>query len=276
LQKFEQKNSTISAPTLPPAPGSLLTNGSAIPIQEVALIQGSPPVRELSTTNDSVPIEEDDQDTKPYLPRLIRVSGNNKDELNATLVPVSFSSLNSRDVFILDVGETIYQWNSKGASIFEKTKAAAIVRAIDDEHSKSGSTEVIVFEQGNTDPDMIFFWEKLGGEPGDISDDDSYPSSPPRIIKVSDSTGELNFQTIHEGYPLNSKMLDSNDVMVIDVGFQIFVWEGKGSNLAEKKWAPKAAKEYFLQLKDSRPTNIRLHRCIEGSEDEIMKHFISS
>ena len=41
-------------------------------------------------------------------------------------MPASASRLDSGDVFILDMGLTIYQWNGTGASIFEKNKVNII------------------------------------------------------------------------------------------------------------------------------------------------------
>ena len=37
-------------------------------------------------------------------------------------VPAAKSRLNSGDVFILDMGVKVYQWNGSGASAFEKNK----------------------------------------------------------------------------------------------------------------------------------------------------------
>jgi hypothetical protein len=37
-------------------------------------------------------------------------------------VPAAKSRLNSGDVFILDLGLKIYQWNGSGASVHEKSK----------------------------------------------------------------------------------------------------------------------------------------------------------
>lgn len=37
-------------------------------------------------------------------------------------VPAAKSRLNQGDVFVLDVGLTIFQWNGTGASVFEKNK----------------------------------------------------------------------------------------------------------------------------------------------------------
>lgn len=50
--------------------------------------------------------------------------------------------MNSGDVFILDVGTTIYQLNGKKSQGSERMKAAELVRAIEGE--RQGASKVIV------------------------------------------------------------------------------------------------------------------------------------
>ena len=57
-------------------------------------------------------------------------------------VPKEYTSLNSGDVFILDVGTTLYQLNGKKSQGSERIKAAEFVRAIEGE--RQGASKVIV------------------------------------------------------------------------------------------------------------------------------------
>ena len=72
---------------------------------------------------------------------------------------MSHKSLNSGDVFIIDAGLNIYQWNGKKAGIFEKSKGAELSRAIDDE--RAGKPQVHVEEEGNESAE---FWSAIGGK----------------------------------------------------------------------------------------------------------------
>ena len=45
------------------------------------------------------------------------------------------------------------------------------------------------------------------------------------LIRLSDASGKLQFTKVAEG-ALNPKMLDQNDVFVIDTGREIFAWIG--------------------------------------------------
>lgn len=58
-----------------------------------------------------------------YKTRLFQISGNKGKSLVVRQVPLSYESLNSGDVFILDAGLKIYQFNGEKASGQEKHKA---------------------------------------------------------------------------------------------------------------------------------------------------------
>jgi gelsolin len=98
-----------------------------------------------------------------YQPRLLHVKGR-INNVRVTQVPLSASSLNSGDVFILDNGLTLYQWNGKKSGGGERMKAAQLCRAIDDE--RGGKPDVVVYSEG--DSDAAPFWQLLGGESGAV------------------------------------------------------------------------------------------------------------
>ena len=67
------------------------------------------------------------------------------------------------DVFILDAGLKLYQWNGTGANKFEKAKALeVIVRIKDDE--RGGRAEINVIDAANPSTDKPEFWAALGGK----------------------------------------------------------------------------------------------------------------
>lgn len=61
---------------------------------------------------------------KEYKPRLYHISGNNAKNLSVRQVELSFKSLNEGDVFVLDQGLKIYQFNGAKSSAQEKHKAS--------------------------------------------------------------------------------------------------------------------------------------------------------
>jgi gelsolin len=68
-----------------------------------------------------------------YKPRLFQVSGNKGKSLVIRQVKLSHTSLNSGDVFILDAGLQIYQWNGSKASGQEKHKSMEFTAALSGE-----------------------------------------------------------------------------------------------------------------------------------------------
>jgi hypothetical protein len=59
-------------------------------------------------------------------PRDFHKRSPHKDLIKRTQVALIPDTLNSGDVFILDAGRHIFQWNGKGASRVEKTKALEV------------------------------------------------------------------------------------------------------------------------------------------------------
>jgi len=79
-----------------------------------------------------------------YKPRLLHLKG--KKKIRVTQVDLDRSSLNSGDVFVLDLGLTIYQWNGKKCGPQEKQKGAQMSRALVDE--RKGRAKAYVFGRG--------------------------------------------------------------------------------------------------------------------------------
>merc|ERR1711991_698412 len=99
-----------------------------------------------------------------YRPRLLHIKG--KKYVRVVEVDISHKSLNSDDVFVLDKGLDLYQWQGKDCGMMERAKAAQLVRAIDDD--RKGLAEIHVVDETETGEDAKVFWEQLGGH-GEIA-----------------------------------------------------------------------------------------------------------
>jgi len=173
-------------------------------------------------------------DPKDYKPRLMWIKG--KKNVRVREVPRSHQSLNNGDVFILDMGLKIYQWNGSKSGIFEKSKAGQLCRSLDSE--RSGKPEVIVQEEGSEDQE---FWNGIGGK-GAILDSSKVPnddewehSTEKRIYKFSDRSGTFEFNLVSEGTNVKKSQLESSDAFIFDAGNHIYVWIGKDASVGEKK-----------------------------------------
>jgi len=102
-------------------------------------------------------------EAEKYQPRLMHLRQTIKQKhVRLTQVDLNCDELNEGDVFILDAGLTIYQFNGKGAQMMAKRKGGEICRTFKEER-KSAPT-IIVVEQYDNDGDSKAFWKLLGGE----------------------------------------------------------------------------------------------------------------
>jgi len=206
-----------------------------------------------------------------YRPRLLHIKG--KKKVRVTEVDMSHKSLNSGDVFLLDAGLELYQWNGSKAGPQEKMKGATLSKALADE--RKGKAKIHVLEEGQKDSDMAVFWKILGGE-GAVksaeeggSDLEAEKDTQKRLFQLSDASGKLTFKEVGQGAKLNRKLLDSNDVFILDTGAEVFAWIGKGASAAEKKTALQYAQDYLKKY--NRPSYLPISRILEGGENETFE-----
>lgn len=163
-----------------------------------------------------------------YTPRLFHFSSTGRNVV-VNQVPATQSRLTSGDVFILDMGLKIYQWNGSGAGALEKSKAMTFVCDLKEERSgKAVDTEVL--EEGSTNEE---FDGALTEE--DVEDLDTTPADiEPRLFRVSDSSGEIEFSEVKSGSVSQSDFNES-DVFVYETSKTCFVWIGNGASPTENQ-----------------------------------------
>ena len=76
-----------------------------------------------------------------YRSRLLQVSGT-KSQVCVAEVPLARASLNSGDVFILDLGAKLYQWNGNNSTGQERIKAGEFLQALKSERKGKATVEV--------------------------------------------------------------------------------------------------------------------------------------
>uniref|UniRef100_A0A3Q1G2T5 Scinderin like a n=1 Tax=Acanthochromis polyacanthus TaxID=80966 RepID=A0A3Q1G2T5_9TELE len=169
----------------------------------------------------------------PSSTRLFHVRQSSTRATRAVEVEPVATSLNTNDVFVLKSNETQYVWKGKGATEEEMPTAKYLTSLFG-----GNATDV---EESEEIPD---FWEALGGKK-------EYQTSKtlqknddraPRLFACSNKTGNL----IAEEVPGEITQFDlaTDDVMILDIWDQIFVWIGKDANKTEKSGSPKIADDY--------------------------------
>eukprot|EP01123_Difflugia_compressa_P000005 TRINITY_DN0_c0_g1_i7.p2 TRINITY_DN0_c0_g1~~TRINITY_DN0_c0_g1_i7.p2 ORF type:complete len:369 (-),score=90.10 TRINITY_DN0_c0_g1_i7:82-1188(-) len=214
-------------------------------------------------------------EAEKYRARLLHVKGTIKQTV-VREVPLDATSLNSGDVFILDAGMKLYQFQGKASSGGEKSKAAQIARGLDDE--RGSKVEVHVLDEDaeakavNKDKeDWERFWALLGGKKPVKADSgcDKSVKAIRQIYKVSDSTGDLKFTEV----PFKRSSLDENDVFVVATGPAVYTWVGRSASLEEKRAGMSFAQKYVKQNPELSPTT-PLVRILSGAEnDEFNSYF---
>jgi len=202
-----------------------------------------------------------------YKPRLLHVKGSGQN-IRVAQVNMDKSSLNSGDVFILDRGLEVFQFNGAKSAGAERMKAAQVVRAIDDE--RGSKVNIHVSEEGTEDSVFDPFWAALGGK-GPIKSAEEGGSDKgvqvvKRLYQLSDSSGQLTFTQVGEGAAVKRHLLKSEDVFILDDGGQIWAWVGKGSSAQEKSKALSYADLYLKKY--NRPSLTPISRVLEGGENE--------
>ncbi|KAG1945200.1 villin-1 [Pimephales promelas] len=167
--------------------------------------------------------------------RLFHIHGTNEFNTRATEVTSRSSSLNSNDVFVLSTDKCCYLWYGKGCSGDEREMAKSLADII-------SKREKNVIAEGQEPAD---FWVNLGGKSQYASSkrlQDETTSVTPRLFECSNQTGRFIATEITH---FNQDDLDEDDVMLLDIWDQVYLWIGKGANDKEKKEAVVTAQEYL-------------------------------
>jgi gelsolin len=199
-----------------------------------------------------------------YQPRLLHIKGKAGKTI-VRQVPPSTDSLNQGDVFILDVGLKLYQFQPAGSGVGERSAGTQLARAIDDQ--RGSKVEVHVFGYDDKDPHAEFFWQFLGGKKAIKSaaegGDDAKITDKKRVLKVSDASGALKVEEV----PFARKSLSTNDVFIVDALHSIFVWIGSAASQAERRNGFSLAQSY-LNDQPHRNKATAIVRILQGGENE--------
>lgn len=196
---------------------------------------------------------------KSYKPRLLHVHGDKK-MVYVDEVPLTGASLNQGDVFILDNGLQLIQWNGSKSSGQERARAGQYAAAIDAE--RSGKASISVHAEG--DSDLADFWKLLGGEVAPQPPIEHKKAVRERAVwKLSDSTGSLQFTLVSKG-SISKSSLASEDVFIVDGGASVFTWVGSKTSPAERRGALGFAAQYLTN--HNLPQTTTIVKVVEGAE----------
>ncbi|XP_077153912.1 advillin isoform X2 [Ranitomeya variabilis] len=207
--------------------------------------------------------------------RLLHVKG--KRNVTATEVELNWSSFNLGDVFLLDLGKVIIQWNGPDSNKAERMKGMLLAKDIRD-RERGGRMEIGVIEGDNehASQDLMKLLISTLGErtqrivPG-CADEvaDQTQKANIMLYHVSDAAGQMEVKEI-AARPLVQEMLNHQDCYILDQGgTKIYVWKGKGATKAERQTAMSRALE-FIKMK-SYPHSTNVETVNDGAESAMFK-----
>ncbi|BFF88889.1 gelsolin [Drosophila madeirensis] len=201
----------------------------------------------------------------PVTAQLFRIRGTVESDIHASEVPADSSSLASGDAFALVSAKShkIFIWNGLGASSFEKTAA-------NERFSHYwNDAEVEVVEEG-AEPEE--FWEELNGE-GQYDrslDDHGAPLLEPRLFHCRLTRN--GFVKVEEVAKYEQEDLDTDDVMLLDAGDEIYMWVGSGATAEENSKIVDMAKRYIRVEPTARTFDtMSIVRVTQGHEPRAFK-----
>nr|XP_046240044.1 advillin [Scatophagus argus] len=207
--------------------------------------------------------------------RLLHVKG--KKRVIAKEVEMSWNSFNLGDVFLLDIGKTIVQWNGPKSNKQEKLKGMLLAKDIRD-RERGGRAEIRVTEgeaESNFPQNMEILNGALGertsalmdGPPDETADQEQ--KSKLTLHHVSDADGQMKVTEIATR-PLTQDLLNHDDCYFLDQGgTKIFVWKGKKADKAERQAAMSRALE-FIKAKNY-PITTNVETVNDGAESALFK-----
>lgn len=227
-----------------------------------------------------------------YEDRLLHIKGTLKTCVG-TQVKKSHESMNSGDVFILDHGLTLYQWNGKKANATEKRKANEMCKEM--KTQRKSKPVHITLEETEYNEDSVAFWTLLGlthhkdlslknttggavvlaeesGNDNEVAKKKAAAAHGKKLYHLSDASGKMEFKLVGDSAANNPVTMDKfnhDDVMILDSGNAIYVWIGKGANFDEKRAAMQKATEYMTH--NNRPKTLPVCRVVDGKETEAFK-----
>jgi len=219
-----------------------------------------------------------------YKTKLLHIHGVNAKFIKVEEVPAERKSLNMGDVFILDTGLEVFQWNGTSANVWEKRKAEEIIKKIlADRLGKAKRINLDGLESND------HFWGALGGK-GDVApaveskkvevkgagagakgptmdkagveaeapkteDENWHPDCIKELYRVDHSGAATKFTPVARGgEKILKKDLDSKHSYVLDVDDQdhehhVYVWIGKSAGKEAQKTALKWGGDFIEQFK---------------------------
>ncbi|MGH0157502.1 UNVERIFIED_CONTAM: hypothetical protein FKN15_041593 [Acipenser sinensis] len=216
--------------------------------------------------------------------RLLHVKG--RKNFSATEVDVSWNSFNVGDIFLLDMGKVIVQWNGPESNHPERLKGMMLSQDIRD-RERGGRAQIGVVDGDNeaASPELMkIMTAVLGQRTGTLKPatpdnrPDLYQKSNVRLYQCVLQT-RLHFRLYTLGFCTSDTAslptLHTGDCYIVDQGgVKIFVWKGKNATTQERQAALGRA-EGFIKAKNY-PSTTNVEIMNEDAESSMFKQLFKT
>ncbi|PVD24424.1 hypothetical protein C0Q70_14907 [Pomacea canaliculata] len=173
-----------------------------------------------------------------YRPRLLHFHGD-KHGVRVREVPRCRSRIDSTDVYILDLGLRLIQWNGRGSNKDERFQALSYSKQLASE--RGGKPKVETVDEGSDAREFDRYLDKEN----ETEEEFLAADKTPELYRLSDASGTMSFKLEKRGNVSRSDF-DSNDVFIFDTKSELFVWIGCDTTEAERKNAMVYAHRYLM------------------------------
>lgn len=185
---------------------------------------------------------------------LLQIKG--RRNVQTRMVEPIASNINQGDNFVLITPKELYHFVGKYSNCIEQSRASDIVHHIQQTNDLGCKTSRIITLNGEfTSKDSEKFWKLLGSD-GEVQAVDAGHPEEDEIYESNIASTNMFYQLEHdELVPIDQywgkipkiDMLQSNKVIVLDFGSEMYVWSGKTAPISEKKIALQLAKDLWSE-----------------------------
>lgn len=197
-----------------------------------------------------------------YPPRLLHVMKQANKRITCTEIALKRGNLKSDDVYIIDNGHALFQWNGKDCSADEKFKAAGEVSAI--KSSRGNATCTVLEEKHTSDKHPALLLLRQGE-----SKEKAAVTAEKKMFIVSDADGSLDMDEIADGDNISKDLLKPEDVFVICTGNHCYCWVGGTASIDERRNGLSYASNY---LNKTETPWLPITVIAQGKENEEFKN----
>lgn len=174
-----------------------------------------------------------------YKPRLLHFHGD-RHGVKVTEVPRCKERVDSTDVYILDLGLRLIQWNGKGSNVQERFKALEYMNKLADERGGKPAKDTVDEGTDTSEFDGYLNQQNETEEQFEAADRTK------ELFRLSDASGTMSF-TLEKAGNVTKGDFDSKDVFILDTKSEVYVWIGKETTMAERKNAMTYAHNYLMK-----------------------------